>query len=153
MPSPSPSDDELLLKCHFVYELTMLRDTYQRCPKEGTIINDDIIRNALIESFCVHARNLIEFFEGEKNESRKYSESAYHPFSTVMSDIRIGVIKKRLNAQITHLIYHGTHKRTINDSEKINDKDRADIYTIVARENTIFKTHLAQGYKHIAIPD
>jgi hypothetical protein len=131
MPSPA-SDDELLLGCHLVYEIDMLRETYQRCPKEETTITDDIIKNALIESFCVHARNLIELFEGKDAKyNKKYSDSNYQPFSTVHEDI-IRNIENRLNGQISHLVYRGRDGRTIETSEKINDKDRAEIFNILS---------------------
>jgi hypothetical protein len=67
MPSPSAAAPaELLLRCHLGYEIWMLQETYRRCPNDpnNTARDDDtVVRdNSLIESFCVHARNLIELF-------------------------------------------------------------------------------------------
>ena len=44
---------------HLPYEIDMLRSTYLTLYQGGV---DWAIRNALIESFCIHARNLLEFF-------------------------------------------------------------------------------------------
>jgi hypothetical protein len=41
MPSSSASPDELLLRCHFVYEIKMLVETYRRCWAEVSNDGDD----------------------------------------------------------------------------------------------------------------
>ena len=44
---------------HLNYEIWMLEETNKKRHV------DEVIKNALIESFCVHARNLFEFFMEE----------------------------------------------------------------------------------------
>src|ERR1700730_2405008 len=131
MPSPSaPSPAELLLQCHLGYEIWMLQETYRRCPNDANNTaraDDAVIRdNALIESFCVHARNLIEFFT--KETSRKKLQKQYTNNYWPVSAVSITKINKHLNNQITHL---REGERPITDSEKIGPQERAKILTIL----------------------
>jgi hypothetical protein len=151
MPSPSAaSPAELLLRCHLGYEIWMLQETYRRCPDDANNTaraDDAVIRdNALIESFCVHARNLIEFFtkETSRKKLQKQYTNNYDPFSGVS----ITKINKHLNNQITHL---REGERPITDSEKIGPQERAKILKILSHEIREFKAHLADAYKHIHI--
>jgi hypothetical protein len=152
MPSPSPSPDERLLRCHFVYEIKMLVETYQRCWGEVSNDADDerkIINNALIESFCIHARNLIEFFQDNKFMT-SYADSRYKAFDPVSVKDRISSIYKRLSAQISHLVFRGTQNRTIHTLQKIDARDRYEILDILRTEIIEFKRHLAPSYLHVA---
>jgi hypothetical protein len=133
------SPDELLGH-HLVYEIDMLRETHGKLPNDHTVLN-----NALIESFCVHARNLIEFF---CKRAKKYTDDNYRPFANV--DKNLKAIRVRINVQISHIIYAG---RTVKDSEKINDEDRAEILNILSEATADFKAHLSLQYRHITIPD
>jgi hypothetical protein len=153
MPPSLTPEDEVLLGHHLVYEINMLRETYERCPKEGVEISDGVIKNVLIESFCIHARNLIEFFQNEGNyKYKRYSNSQYKSFS-IVDDGRITSIKGLLNDQISHLIYRGKQRRIVEKSEQISDDHRAHIFNIVAAEIGRFKIHLGHAYKHIAFPE
>jgi hypothetical protein len=144
MPSPSPASADELLGYHLVYEIWMLREIYQRCPHA----NDKVINNALLESFCVHARNLIEFFE---KRAKIYTEASYLPYATSnISQKQRQKMQRRINTQISHLIHDG---RTANDLEKINPRERAEILNMLSAEIAEFKANLAQRYKHIDIPD
>jgi hypothetical protein len=151
MPSSPPSPDELLLRCHFVYEIKMLQETYRRCWEEVSDDAEDekkILNNALIESFCVHARNLIEFFQDKKFRVT-YANSQYLPFSQV-SPNTMNAIYGRLCAQITHLVHSGTQNRTIDALQKINAKDRYEILGILRGEIIQFKGKLVPSYAQMA---
>jgi len=52
---------------HLPYEIDMLRSTYHRLANLPNIDTD--IRNALIESFCVHARALLDFFSNRSTDA------------------------------------------------------------------------------------
>src|SRR5215472_1081532 len=106
------SPDDLLLRCHFVYEVKMIWETYARFLRRDFVTKETVIRNALIESFCVHARNLIEFLRGKHR--RKYTRPSYRPFCDVPTE-KINAINDRLNDQISHLRFG----RTVKTSEKI----------------------------------
>jgi hypothetical protein len=97
----------------------------------------------LIESFCVHARNLIEFFQ---ENHRRYTDGSYQPFSTAKQELDTVVL--RLNNQISHLKIG----RTIVTSDKIDIKERAKILNMLSREIAQFKAHLTGGYKNVDIP-
>jgi hypothetical protein len=129
----------------------MLRATYQRCWQE---VSDDcedekkILNNALIESFCVHARNLIEFFQ-DKQSMSTYADPNYKAFR-VFDSTKISKIYKKLCAQITHLVYQGQQDRTILVSQKIDARDRYEILNILRTEITTFKAHVVTSYTSIA---
>jgi hypothetical protein len=57
---------EEIAKKHLPYEIDMLRQTYRKLV-EGQV-PDEVVGNALIESFCVHARSLLDFFESRPNK-------------------------------------------------------------------------------------
>jgi hypothetical protein len=66
---------------HLDYEIWMLEQTYTR------LRDDEVIKNAIIESFCVHARNLLEFFW---KEAPKYTQN-YVPFSQISAKKRTNI--------------------------------------------------------------
>jgi hypothetical protein len=124
---------------HINYEIWMLEETNIKRH------DDEPIKNALIESFCVHARNLFEFF-GE--EAPKYTQN-YQPFSHVTKRKRKGILSK-LNVHVTHVKFQG---RVINHAAKINDRDRAEMLNIFSDEIKEFKTHLRPEYSDVEIRD
>jgi hypothetical protein len=100
---------------HFPYEVEMLVCTFDRLVNpEAT---DRRLLSALIESFCVHARNLFEFFDkGAKiDNSPSYCREGY---KSLKRGSRHG---KMLNRQIAHLIHGG---RFTTPQGKIDDADR-----------------------------
>jgi hypothetical protein len=136
-PSPSPESREY----HLNYEIWMLEETNQKHHD-----TDQVINNALIESFCVHARNLIEFFA---EEARHYTTQSYRPFCHI-SRKRLESIRGKINVQISHVKYQG---RTTNDADKITARERAEIINILAAEISEFKAHLLPKYGQSEIRD
>jgi len=107
--------------------------------------DDKIIKNALIESFCIHARNLFEFFS---EEAPQYTQN-YRPFSHITESKRKGIIKK-LNVHVAHVRFQG---RATNDADKINDRDRAEMLNILSDEIKEFRTHVRPEYRDVEIRD
>jgi hypothetical protein len=105
--------------------------------------DDDVINNAIIESFCVHARNLFEFF---LEEAPQYAQN-YQPFYHI-STSKHKRIRTKLNVQISHVKYQG---RATNDADKIHEHDRAEMINILSDEIKEFKTHLKPQYSDIAV--
>jgi hypothetical protein len=130
--APLPSASEILGH-HYTYELDMLEDTY------GLIRDTQIKQNAFMESFCIHARNLIEFFRGD---GRQYVETSYTPFATAKS--RIDKLNQILNQQIAHL---DIKKRVVNDDEKISNETRYELLKILAKESIEFREHLKPEFR------
>src|SRR5476649_2883387 len=102
------------LQQHLAYEIEMLNGTYVRIPRVKGNDNDAILKNALIESFCLHARALFEFFRKE-SARHEYTEAHYQFFNRESS------FSQKLNTQIAHLVFEG---RTTEEEEKIGARDR-----------------------------
>jgi hypothetical protein len=130
---------------HFPYEVDMLRGSYQLLQRAGAFgaLNQDERRqlaNALIESFCVHARNLIDFFKGKSAFiPRDFTIAAYRPPS--------GKIAGEANQRITWQISHFTANRTKHVDGKIDDKERREILLALEREIQRFREGLTEDYK------
>lgn len=133
MSQPSPAE---LLHHHVKYEFEMLRDTYAQIGSH----NDPIIANALIESFCVHARGLFEFFQ-KTNGARKYADAAYTPFAGG-DETRRGQLTRKLNNQVSHVM----DGRTADPSLKIGDTERAEMFALLSAEYANFTAHLLPAH-------
>jgi hypothetical protein len=124
---------------HVSYELDMLHFTFDKLTLvEQAIAKGNIqqtievgLRNALMEAFCVHARNLDEFFQaaGKDNtlKAKKFTGSHYKP---IPSDDE----RKRLIKKIQRPIAYLSKKRTAVPMEKIDFEDRAKLFSILIRE-------------------
>jgi hypothetical protein len=131
VPAPPPSREGR--EYHLNYEIQMLEETGQ------THHDNQVINNAIIESFCAHARNLIEFF---KEESQKYTSKSYRPFSHTSAKA-LKRIYGKLNTQIAHVRYSG---RTEEDEGKITELNRREIINLLSQEIKTFKAHLLPHY-------
>jgi hypothetical protein len=142
--SPAPefkSKGDPRLLSHLDYDIWMVQQTYQRFLNAP--VSDLVIRNALIESFCMRARCIIELLEG----NRKYTRKNYQPFSKASKDAK--EVKRRLSSQIAHLRDSRIAETEI--SNRIGLEERAEILNILSAELTLFKAHLLPDYRHIAI--
>jgi hypothetical protein len=90
----------------------MLEETYQKLPNA-----DQVINNALIEAFCLHARNLIEFFA---EEGRKYTTAEYQAFCHISTN-KINSIKNKINVQISHMIYEGRSTNSVDKNQSYRE--------------------------------
>lgn len=127
------------------YEVNMFRHTYNFLHVPAW---SPELANAIIKSFCVHARNLIEFFDQESatpGQARsdyigaKHFCNGYIPWTNggPSNDLR-----GRLNRQISHL----TYDRTSKEEEKIGAKERAELVELIERELEIFSGCLRKPY-------
>ena len=115
----------------------MLLET-RNCLSRGVI--EKLVRNALIESFCLHARALVDFFNGKKGaDAAAFADDDYKPFPDGHD---LGDLIVKVNTQIVHL----TGKRTANQNEKINHRDRETLLQGVWAEVTNFLRHLKPEY-------
>ncbi len=144
--SPTPRE---LLECHYKYEIDMLQHTYAYLGN-GKYTNDTVIKNALIESFCIHARALMEFFEGKKERStKKYVGGGYIPL-TVKRRTRIHQLRGMLNNQIAHVIID---QRTYNQSGKIGDSEREELIKILGPKSQEFQANLKAECRSSSLPN
>ena len=129
--------DEEILRHHLVYEFDMLQGTYLELDKGG---HNQVISNALIEAFCLHARLLIEFFNNRQGRQAKEFTGGTYNAAHINS---LGSAKKKLNTQIAHL----TGERTTDDSHKIGPGDRSKLLAALEREAQNFVFHLTPAFK------
>jgi hypothetical protein len=114
-----PNTDGLAKKMlgHFVpYEVAMMRALHRKLQAGSPTQLD---RNADIESYHVHARNLIEFFTDDIQcaiDPRAFTTTAYR--------IDGNFIPKKLETKISQQIVHLTHERTDVTADKLSDEER-----------------------------
>jgi hypothetical protein len=133
----------LVFTDHIMYEIKMLQMTYGLL---GVPWYSGWVGNALIESFCVHARALIDFFEKRRPETDEqvcachFTDNSYQPFPSGKVD---GPLRGKLQAQIAHLSY----QRAKDDDDKIGPEDRKTLLTLINREIDHFAAHLRSPFK------
>ena len=126
------SEPEQFLEHHFPYEAAMLQGTHQ------VLEIKTIEMNSLIESFAIHARSFLEFFEVKKKKgycASDFTRGPYHP--SFVSTLNPDTIKK-LDTQIAHM----TAARTANQDEKLGGKERAQLLGAITKELAVFREHL-----------
>jgi len=115
---------------HINYEIQMLQFTFTKIQELA------VETNAMIEAFCIHARNLDEFFEenGKQDtlKARAFTRDTYAPFPR--DKRRDGLIRK-IHKQISHL----TRDRV--GAEKIDGKDRLDLLELLLKDVKNFQQH------------
>jgi len=131
----------------------MLRYAYQRLPDLASQRLPDLQKkaemNVFIEYFCVHARNLLDFFWDrqpiQKNYAvaRQFTSESYSPFGG--KNPKADGVYAKLNDQIVHVTYH----RTNITEQKIGDEERAHLKNLIEREIDNFGNHLAAAYQHL----
>jgi hypothetical protein len=123
-----------LFERHFLYEVWMLVETRQRLG--WAILDDIVVRNALIESFCIHARALNDFFNDKKGAKASWFTLGTYAPSERAADY--GAAISKLSTQIAHL----TQRRTSDLSEKVNQIDREILFVNLIDEARNFRRDL-----------
>jgi hypothetical protein len=106
------------------------------------------LRNSIVESFCVHARNLIEFFnqQSETPGQADHVVGAKHFCSTNYTAWTKGrpshVLFGQLNKQISHLSYG----RTSEDEKKIGAEEQLELLKLIEQELEVFGKSLRNPY-------
>ena len=124
---------------HLRYEVLMLDQTRRKLKAQD--FPDQYMANALIEAFCVHARNLNEFFLEASDrykdllKASSFTDAAYKPPRN--TKLRRALFDK-INRQISHL----TKKRTSVARLKIGDKHREQMFAILIGDLQRFDRHL-----------
>ena len=116
---------------HVGYELDMLVYTFDKLLLVEPLVTRSFQAgqvNALIETFCIHARNL-------DLKAATFADSRYKPRP---NDKERKNLISRINKQISRL----TEQRTSVADEKISSADRAMLYSILIAEADNFTRHL-----------
>ena len=131
---------EELLHVHVRYELDMLFGTFHQLASP---VANAVVGNALIESFCLHARQLLDFFGNAQGlHATEFTDSGYTPLANDVLGIGSATTKK-LNTQIAHL----TKERVSDGSEKIGPEDRARLRAAVETALRHFEGHLRSPFR------
>ena len=116
---PSRDLDELL-HVHVHYELDMLFATFEQLQ---TPVPNVVVGNALFESFCMHARALIDFFDNTQGlQAREFTDTAYRPLPKDQLGIS-DTLTEKLNTQIADL----TKRRADAAALKIGVNERQQL--------------------------
>lgn len=138
---PKP-DDKILgefLRRFLRYEMEMLSNTYAILANPP---NNQLLVNVFIESFCVHARNIIEFVMNHHAcdvDPRWFTNDNYQ----IRRDFLRKSLRDRVNAQIAHLSY----ERTTDTKKKIGSQDRKELVDVVEQQLSRFHGHLKDEWK------
>src|SRR5215471_16068857 len=124
------------------YELDMLVYTFDKLLLVEQLVPRSFQAgqvNALIEAFCLHARNLNEFFQGSgRDDTLKAATFADNRYKPRPSDKERKALISKFNRQISHL----TEQRTSVGEQKISSADRARLYSVLIAEADNFTRHL-----------
>jgi hypothetical protein len=139
-----------ILKQHLTYEIDMLEEAlvFILCsnnPEYDLERRNDFIRNAVIEAFWTHARNLNEFFAQPCNVNSSGVASARDFTSDDKTRFRSTLDKShtnRMNDQISHLRY----ERPATDDKKLGH-DMARAYDVIFSAIQEFERRLTEEAK------
>lgn len=116
---------------HYIYEVNMLRETHRQLASA----TDTCLRNALMESFCVHARALLDFYKsmprGDDVVATHFVPSSQ--FTAAATAQLPNDLRTRVNKQIAHL----TASR--ENSTKIDGQDRQTLLNAIDADHASFK--------------
>lgn len=124
-------------KDHLPYELMMLYFTHDSLQGPLRVLE----ANAFIESFCVHARNLLDFFHNAKyTDQSRLRLTAVHfvvtqsPFAKKKQlGKEIGLLYKKLHDQIFHM-----GQRSSRIEGKITPEERQKLFDYIEKLWTAF---------------
>ncbi len=94
---------------HLLYEFGMLRETAEELAR-GHHAGDAVVQNALLESFTVHARGLLDFLYGKRRKrddalaSDFFVDTTWEQGRPARSG-RLGEVNRRVGKEIAHLTY------------------------------------------------
>ncbi len=133
---------------HLYYELWMVQETARRLLHDDTVHHDRVVKNAMVESFCVHARSVAAFLyperfarRGDDVNAEKYIADAAQWLRErgAMPDILV-LVKDRTGKEIAHLT---TERKEYDDP----DKEWPLVQIVEALHATlkVFMRHAAQN--------
>jgi hypothetical protein len=144
------ADKAQIIKTDLPYEIDGLRYAYNRL-QSGLEGQAEI--NVFIECFCVHARNLIDFFwpkqPKQKNHAiaRQFMDTKAKRLYTSLqgADPNANGLYRKICDQIVHL----TYDRTDDAERKIGPDDRSYLKQLIEKEIGNFSRHLHPSYRHL----
>jgi hypothetical protein len=125
------------------YELVMLNYTFMRLLiSRPSTAEEQLDRNAYLESFGVHARNLVAFLS-EKSRGDDRNASDYVPDFEAPDQARLQQVLFRLEKQILH----ATALRATAPQEKFTIDDARELYSWIVPAILRFQGQLGPSYR------
>jgi hypothetical protein len=130
--------DEFFQK-HLPYEIDMMRAAIHALATRDKLSWFE--QNAFIETFCLHARTLIEFFEREGD----YGPHSFTDADEFKRNRRVVSVRalRRINQQVSHL----TKRRTDDAGQKINGDQLNEMHQTIEAEIERFAQHLKTEWR------
>jgi hypothetical protein len=128
-------------KDHLPYELLMFYFTHDSLQHPVHIL----AANAFIESFCVHARNLLDFFHNTKYTDQSQTRLTATHFVAPESEFAkkrpfgqdIGTLYGKLHAQILHM-----GERSTPIEGKVSPEERQKLFSFIEKDWTSFYSEM-----------
>jgi hypothetical protein len=142
-------EEKEILEEHLPYELDMFEDAFLwlNADEYTEQRKENFLKNAAIESFWVHARNLIEFFAQPKNADAGGTVSAKDFTGTYYPNLNMRTLDTEINEQICHLRYD----REKSDLQKLSGWDMLRVKQTIDREIKNFEQALTPESRAIWI--
>jgi hypothetical protein len=132
---------------HIPYEVRMMRQTYLMLSDGAACLwVSQTVINALIESFCIHARSLIEFFSGNESPSdhtsaaKHFAQPDYEPCPDYGQS-------RDLNGKLNSQIAHPSYSRTDKVNGKLSAANRTALMKFIESEIERFSNKLKENYR------
>jgi hypothetical protein len=135
-----------LLTHHLRYEIVMLRWTFARFRAPMSHENE---KNAFIESFCIHARNLIEFFQGTGNVGGTHAYARHFTINGIyeVCSLTKTELPEDLYGKLSEQIAHLTYGRTKDSTRQIGAPELRQLFELIEGEVANFGDHLDESFK------
>ena len=131
------------LEEHVSYDVVMLNYTFMRLlTLRPSSSEEQLDRNAFLESFGVHARNLVDFLS-EKSREDGRNASDYVPDFEAPDQARVKQAIFRLEKQILHV----TSLRATDPQQKFNAGDARELYAWIVPAILKFQGQLGPPYR------
>jgi len=111
-------DNKLKASKALEYEWRMLNECAARIPLYEN--KDKVIYNALIEAFCVHLRNFIEFFHRQQKGKRPFCADYLSSNKTIPLKHKLDKYEDKVNNLLSHLTYKRLNYTKIKKEWPIN---------------------------------
>jgi hypothetical protein len=141
----APAAVVAVLTKHLPYELKMFEACFLRLHDEkfAPLREDTVVKNALVEAFLLHARNLIEFLSNQGKDKGSF-KSAVSPRDLAEGyyyDAKLLPIYDEIDRQVSHLQYGH------DPSEKLDGFTMLRVKQTIDAEIKKFQDHLNRNYR------
>jgi hypothetical protein len=136
-----------ILTQHLPYELDTFEQSYVflHSDEYAELRRRPFLKNAAIEVFWLHARNLMEFLTHLKNPTPQGAVSARDFSPDYQPDLKMKSMDQRINAAVSHLLY----ERKTTPEDKLGGYDMLRVKECIDREIEQFEKAMLEEYRAI----